>query len=124
MPSNIPPEAALEIMEVIGNRMQITSDELADILKRHGVNGDEEALQTGYRKRVGQRFIASILDEEGNRELFAQGKDYVLVQCCNDLRQLTAIQSRLRGSMEGLNSSAEKIQRRISLLRRFVRKEA
>ena len=121
-PPDIPPQAEAEILKVIGRQMYISSDELAAILKRHGVAGDAESLQTSYRKRIGQRFIASILDQEGQRELFAYGRNYILVQCCNDLHQLKSIQTRLQGSVEGLNESAEKVNRRIAFLRRFTGK--
>ena len=65
----LPPEAEVEIMEVLFTDMKISSDKIAAILKKHGVSGDAEALQNAYRKRLGQRLMSSIRDENGKREV-------------------------------------------------------
>ncbi len=121
-PPTIPAEAVCEIMESLSANMRISSDRIAAILEKHGVSGDEEALQTSYRKRIGQRLMASIRDETGKRELFAAGNDYVIVDCCNDPQKLRAIQNRLQSSMAGLDESTQKIKNRVQFLDRFSTK--
>ena len=74
---------------------QISSDEVARILKRYGVCGEPEALQIAYRKKVGQRLIASLRDPYGRREVFSTGSTYVLVDCCNDRDALEHIHKKL-----------------------------
>lgn len=115
----LPIEAELEIMERLSTDMKISSDEIAAILKKHGVSGDDGALQDAYRKRLGQRFMASIRDENGKRELFAAGHEYVVVDCCNDAQRLKVIQRKLQNSMTGLDASAAKVRGRLRLLDRF-----
>ena len=82
--SGVSEDAAAEILEKLMTHQQISSDEVAQILKRYGVCGEPEALQIAYRKKVGQRLIASLRDPYGRREVFSTGSTYVLVDCCND----------------------------------------
>lgn len=84
--SGVPEDAAAEILEKLMTHQQISSDEVARILKRYGVCGEPEALQIAYRKKVGQRLIASLRDPYGRREVFSTGSTYVLVDCCNGPR--------------------------------------
>jgi len=122
-PPTIPAEAVCEIMETLSANMKISSDRIAAILEKHGVSGDEEALQTSYRKRIGQRLMASIRDETGKRELFAAGNDYIIINCCNDPQKLRAIQNRLQSSMAGLDESTQKLKNRVQFLDRFSAKK-
>ena len=107
-------------MERLSANMKISSEEIAAILAKHGVSGDVEALQNTYRKRVGQRLMASIRDENGRREVLAHGSEYVVVECCNDQQALKIIHRRINGQISGLNTSADKVQGRISVLGRFL----
>ena len=116
----LPPEAEREIMAAPGANMRISSGEIAAILKKHGVSGDADALQDSYRKRLGQRLMASIRDESGKREVLAHGSEYVVVQCCNDQQALKAIRRRIQGQINGLDVSAAKVQGRIRVLERFL----
>ena len=116
----LPPEAEAEIMERLSANMKITSEEIAAILAKHGVSGDVDALQNAYRKRVGQRLMASIRDENGRREVLAHGSEYVVVECCNDQQALKAVRRRIQGQMNGLDVSARKVQGRIHVLERFL----
>ena len=61
----LPLAAEMEILEKLGTELRIGADEIAAILKKHGVEADAERLQDSYRKRLGQRLMASIRDEEG-----------------------------------------------------------
>ena len=74
----LPSKAVDEIMTRLGERQRISSDEIVAILKKYEVAGDAEALQDGYRKRLGQRFMAAIRDEAGRREIFAAGRNSIL----------------------------------------------
>ena len=93
--SGVPEDAAAEILEKLMTHQQISSDEVAQILKRYGVCGEPEALQIAYRKKVGQRLIASLRDPYGRREVFSTGSTYVLVDCCNDRDALEHIHKKL-----------------------------
>ena len=84
-PPKLPPEAEQEILEALFEGMEIHSSEIAAILKKHGVCGDVEALQDSYRKRLGQRLMASLRDDAGRREVLANGKgSYVVLEGCGD----------------------------------------
>jgi len=120
----IPIEAENEIMEALSRNMRISTDQIVRILKKHKVCADSEKLQDSYRKRVGQRLMASIRDENGKRELFASGhgsdgSEYVIIEGCNDLKVLKDIRNRMQRSMTGLDVSANKLRKRIGFLERF-----
>ena len=129
MPSRtgIPPDAQAEILQKLSAEAKITSCEIAEILKKHDVCGDMDALQDAYRKRLGQRLMSTIRDETGKREvLAASGGEYVIVDCCNDPQKLKAIRHRIQAQMNGLDVSAGKVRKRVRFLEHFaswVRKE-
>ena len=116
----LPPEAEQEIMERLFSDMKINSGEIAAILAKYGVSGDVPALQDSYRKRLGQRLMASLRDENGKREVLACGSEYIVVECCNDKQALQAIRRRIQSQMSGLDDSAGKVQGRIRLLDRLI----
>lgn len=116
----LPPEAEQEIMEKLFTNMRISSGEIAAILAKYGVSGDVPALQDSYRKRLGQRLMASLRDENGKREVLARGSEYIVVECCNDKQVLQAIRRRIQSQMNGLDDSAGKVQGRIRLLDRLI----
>lgn len=116
----LPLEAEVEILEKLGADLRIGSGEIAAILKKHGVEADVERLQDSYRKRLGQRLMASIRDEEGRREVLARGSEYIVVECCSDQQALKAIRHRIHSQMNGLDDSAGKVHRRIRVLDRLV----
>ena len=76
----LPPAAEDEIMDVLSANMRISSGEIAAILKKHGVSGDAEALQNSYRKRLGQRLMSSIRDENGSEMVERMGSFYPIVR--------------------------------------------
>ncbi len=116
----LPLEAEQEIMDTLSANMRISSDEIAAILEKHGVSGDAEALQNAYRKRLGQRLMSSIRDENGKREvLAANGGEYVVVECCSDQQKLKAIRRHIQSQMNGLDDSAGKVRGRIRVLDRL-----
>lgn len=106
-------------MELLSVNLRISSGEIAAILAKHGVSGDAEALQNTYRKRVGQRLMSSLRDENGKREVLAHGSEYVLVECCSDQQKLKAIRRRIQSQINGLDDSANKVRRRIGVLDRL-----
>lgn len=116
----LPPQAEAEILSRLFTNMKISSGEIAAILEKYDVCGDVSSLQAGYRKRLGQRLMASIRDETGKREVLAHGSEYVVVQCCNDRQALKAIQYRLQNQMNGLDVSAAKVQGRARVLDRLI----
>ena len=116
----LPPEAEAEIMARLFANMKISSEEIAVILAKYGVSGDTDALQVRYRKRLGQRLMASIRDESGKREVLAHGSEYIVVECCNDQQALKASRRRIQGQINGLDVSARKVQGRIHVLDRFL----
>lgn len=120
-PSVLPPEAETEIMEFLFANMRISSGEIAAILAKHRVCGDIDVLQDSYRKRLGQRLMASIRDENGRREVLAtRGGEYVVVDCCSDLQKLRAIRQRIQNQISGLDDSAVKLRCRIRVLDRLL----
>ena len=116
----LPPQAEAEILDRLFTDTRISSGEIAAILKKYGICGDESALQDAYRKRLGQRLMASIRDENGKREVLARGSEYVVVECCNDQQALKAIRRRIQGQMSGLDVSAAKVQGRVRVLDRLL----
>ena len=116
----LPPEAENEILDTLFTNMKISSGEIAAILKKYNVSGDTELLQDRYRKRLGQRLMASIRDENGRREVLARGSEYIVVECCSDQQALRAIRQRIQSQMNGLDVSAAKVSGRIHVLERFL----
>ena len=116
----LPPEAEDEIFTTLFANMRISSDEIAAILKKHGVSGDTDILQDRYRKRLGQRLMAGIRDECGQREVLAHGSEYIVLECCNDQQALKAIRRRIQGQINGLDVSTRKVSGRIRVLDRFI----
>ena len=122
-PPRLPPEAEQEILSLLFEGMEIESAEIAAILKKHGVSGDMEALQDSYRKRLGQRLMASLRDDTGRREVLANGKgSYVVLEGCGDRRQLKQIHRRIQNQMKGLDLSARKVSGRLTVLERLTQK--
>lgn len=118
----LPMGAQEEILDKLFTDMHIRSDDIVKILKKYEVEGDIEALQDSYRRRVGQRLMASIRDETGKREVLSgKGREYFVVECCNDAKQLKAMRSRIESQMAGLDNSAEKVRGRIGVLERLGR---
>ena len=118
----LPPEAEEEILTALFTNMKISSGEIAAILKKHHVSGDTELLQDRYRKRMGQRLMASIRDEHGHREVLARGSEYIVLECCNDQKALKAIRHRIESQVKGLDVSAAKVNGRIHVLDRLIKK--
>ena len=119
-PSGLPPEAQREILAHLAAETRISSQEISVILKRHGVCGDIDALQDAYRKRLGQRLMATIRDESGKREVLSASGEYVIVDCCNDPQKLKSIQRRIQAQINGLDVSAGKVRKRVRFLERFA----
>ena len=113
----LPPGARAEILEALCADMEISSDEIVAILKRHHVAEDADVLQDRYRRQMGQRLMASLLDDNGRREVMSNGKGlYFVLECCRDQRQLQSIQRRIQNQMRGLDAAAGKVRVRIRVL--------
>ena len=119
-PPRLPPDAQREILNRLSAETRISSREIAAILERHGVRGDIDALQDAYRKRLGQRLMATIRDESGKREVLSASGEYVIVGCCNDPQKLKSIQRRFQAQINGLDASAGKVRKRVRFLERFA----
>lgn len=115
----LPSAAEAEIMDKLCAEMRIGVDEITAILAKHGVSGDVDALQESYRKRLGQRLMSSIRDENGRREVLAHGSEYIVMECCSDQQALKAIRYRIEHQMKGLDVSAKKVCGRIHMLDRL-----
>ena len=122
--TDIPEKAEQEILDKLSANLEISAEEISDILAKYGVQGSNDALQRSYRKRLGQRLMASIRDEDGLREVLAVhngrgGMDYIVVSGCNDAARLQSIQHRIQRQMEGMDNSVEKGKHRVWALERL-----
>ena len=118
--SGLPPNARSEILETLCANMEISSDEIVAILKKHHVTCDIDVLQDRYRRQLGQRLMASLRDTFGEREVLSDGKgQYVVLECCLDRQQLAAIRRRIQNQMRGLDATAGKVRVRIRVLERL-----
>ena len=63
----LPPQAEAEILDRLFTNMRISSGEIAAILEKYDVCGDVPSLQASYRKRLGQRLMASLREESWMR---------------------------------------------------------
>ena len=116
----LPPDARAEILETLSANMEIGSDEIVAILKRHYVAEDTGILQDRYRRQLGQRLMASLRDDDGRSEVMSNGKvRYFVLECCRDQRQLQSVQRRIQNQMRGLDASAGKVRVRIRVLDRL-----
>ena len=57
-PPSLPPDAQREILNRLSAETRISSQEIAAILKRHGVCGDMDALQDAYLALLMERALA------------------------------------------------------------------
>ena len=88
--------------------MEIGSDEIVAILKRHYVAEDTGILQDRYRRQLGQRLMASLRDDDGRREVMSNGKGrYFVLECCRDQRQLQSVQRRIQNQMRPVSAKTE-----------------
>ena len=116
----LPPHARAEILEALCSNMEISSDEIVAILKRHHVAEDADVLQDRYRRQLGQRLMASLRDDNGQREVISNGRGrYFVLECCWDQRQLQSVQRRIQNQMRGLDATAGKVRVRIRVLERL-----
>ena len=105
----IPKKAEAEICRKLAENLQISSDEISDILERYGVREDDQALQRSYRKRIGQQLMASFRDDAGQREILAApngkgGMVYIIIDCCNDAQKLQHIQPCVIALIHGIGN--------------------
>ena len=118
---SIPLEAQEEILDKLFSDYRISSDEIVRILKKYEVQGNVEALQDSYRRRVGQRLMSSLRDDAGKHEVLSgNGREYVILECCNDQDQLKSIRPRIQKQMGGLDVSISKVEDRIRVMQRFT----
>lgn len=122
----IPTKARDEIMSLLAADMRIGADQLIGILEKHHVSGNVNTLQRGYRRRIAQRIMAGIRDDNGKREILAVrsengGTEYVVVDGCTDPKKLRAMQHRLQSNLAGLENTSDKVRRRLRFVERFSR---
>lgn len=116
--TNIPSKAQSEIMDILYKNLQISGDEMNDILQKHRVKGNPEQLQRAFRLKLAQQFMASIKDTDGTREIFAyinpktKKSVYIPIAFC-DLNRLKAMSRRMHSLTTSLQTSSWKLQRGI-----------
>lgn len=125
--SPMPKPAADEISGILADDYCIGSAQIDSILKKHGVRGNDDALQSRYRKAMAQRYMAGFRDDEGRREILAVHDDageieYIVLDACNDKNKLKRIEHKLERMKAGLDNSAIKVRRRRGFLGRFSRR--
>ena len=125
----IPEAAEREIRAKLARDQEISSGELCEILRRHGVSENADILQRRYRLSVGQQFMATFRDEKGQREILAAsngkgGMDYLILEFCKDDHKLHSIQRRLQNQANGLNSTVDRVSGHRRLLHHYGMGEA
>lgn len=117
----IPIGAEREIKRCLATDMRITPEAVAGILEKHGVRGDEKKLQRSYLLRVAQQYMAMLRDDEENRIVYcirtSKGKkEYVVISCHNDSKQLESVLKRLGSDRKGFADSQDIIRQRLGQL--------
>lgn len=125
-PKVIPPVAEREILGRLYFETKLSVDDLVEILRRHGVVKDPEALLISYLKEVGQRYMASLRDNEGNRMVYCiknrwGEKEYIILDFCNDRRKFRQVQENLSRSLTGMDCSLDAVDERRERLNRVDR---
>jgi hypothetical protein len=111
-------DAEAAILDTLAKQNHITADQIADILEQHGVSGDPAALQRSFRKRLGQRMMASYRDNQGRREILAtDGGEYVIIEYCENITTLKTVRKRLQTQIAGLDNSVSKVSGRIHTIK-------
>lgn len=123
--SRIPLKAKAEINSILAENMEISAAELVSILDRYEVREDPAVLQRRYQQTVGQRYMASFLDAEGNRAVLAVRDNngmtkYTVVDACNDLRSLQSLRHSLKAHASGTRKTEKRVQHRIHALERLL----
>lgn len=120
--TQIPVQAQVEIQAILQKEKRISTAQVDAILLKHKVKGKPQALQRAYRLQMGQRYLASLRDTKGKREVLAargrpgMGMDYIMVDSCNDVIQLTCIRRKLHSGISGLQRTADKVGKRVKYL--------
>lgn len=123
--SRIPPEAKAEINSILAENMEISAAELVSVLDRYEVREDPAVLQRRFQQTVGQRYMASFLNENGSRAVLALRKQhgkpvYTVVDACNDLKGLKHIRHNLDTQASGIQKTEKRVQHRIHALERLL----
>ena len=120
----IPKEAKIEINQILFTDGRIDSDQVTDILIRHGVTGDSPSNGRARLKRLAQTYLRSIRDPAGKREIQSRlredgTREYLAVDICTDTDALKSANDGLQKQIAGLTDSTVKVKGRISLLKHF-----
>lgn len=123
--SRIPAKAKAEINQILAENMEISVEELVSILNRYEVREDPVVLQRRYQQTVGQRYMASFLNEDGSRAVLALRNRhgqlvYTVVDACNDLKWLKHIRHNLDAYASGTKKTEKQVQHRIHALERLL----
>ena len=117
----LPMEAKLELMAYLEEHLEITSDHAAEIVAKHGVKGDPDALQKGYRKSEVNRFFGGVEDEEGHRairsavDMYGVQK-YVYVPLCNDKWILKKIRRAITRQAKSVEESGKTVDTQLETI--------
>ena len=118
--SAIPPVAQWELISCLVQNVSSDMDSMVEIVKRHGVSVDTEALETASFRSLIQRFLSRFKDKEGKRLFLGNKGSYHYIPCCEDLTILDEIEQRLQHQAASLNRTSDIVSRRIDVLRRML----
>lgn len=117
----LPLEAKLELMAYMEEHLEITSDHAAEIVAKHGVRGDPDALQKAHRKSEVNRFFGGVEDEEGHRAIrsvvdICGVQKYVFVPLCNDKWILKKIRRAISRQAKTVEESGKQVDNQIETI--------
>ena len=115
--SAIPSDAQWELISCLVRNVSSDMDSMVEIVKRHGVSVDKEALEAASFRSLIQRFLSRFKDKDGKRLFLGNKGSYHYIPRCEDLNALDEIEQRLQHQAASLNRTSDIVSRRIDILR-------
>lgn len=115
--SAIPSDAQWELISCLVRNVSSDMNSMVEIVKRHGVSVNTEAVETARFKELIQRFLSRFKDQDGKRLFLGNKGSYHYIPRCENLNALDEIEQRLQHQAASLNRTSDIVSRRIDVLR-------
>jgi len=123
----IPLNTQKKILEILKRDFRIPTEQMLSLVAKDvGADLSNRMVRTFWLDKC-QRLMAGIRDEDGQRMIFNIPKEkskngrseYILVDACEDDKELKTIKHRLRGNISGMRNSVKVIDLRLGVIKRL-----
>lgn len=123
----IPLNTQKKILEILKRDFRIPTEQMLNLVAKDvGADLSDRMVRAFWLDKC-QRLMAGIRDEDGQRMIFniPKGKskngrsEYILVDACEDDKELKIIKHRLRSNISGMRNSVKIIDLRLGVIKRL-----